>query len=82
MQGALTEYSQKIIGSPISTEDGLYGIARNGTLFSNLEIKSQKEIQTKIDLTLKLKAISHILRIQVNECFSSNILLWFTTDFR
>lgn len=64
MQSALTNYSTSIIESAVSSDDGLYGIAKNGTLFTDLEMEPDIVIQSKLDLTLKLKAICHILRIQ------------------
>ncbi|EGG02627.1 uncharacterized protein MELLADRAFT_91199 [Melampsora larici-populina 98AG31] len=48
MQSALTKYSSQIIESAISSDDGLYGIAKNGTLFTDLEMEPDIVIQSKI----------------------------------
>ncbi|KAG0140367.1 hypothetical protein CROQUDRAFT_53370 [Cronartium quercuum f. sp. fusiforme G11] len=64
MQAALTQYSQGIMNAGISADEGLYGIAKDGTLFNDIEMRPESEIQDKLDLNLKLRILCHILKIQ------------------
>jgi len=64
MQGALSNYTQNVIDSGISTENGLYGISKGGDLFDDLHFRSESEIQADLEQTLKLRSLSHILRVQ------------------
>lgn len=64
LQAALTNYTQAVIDSPISSDKGLYGISKNGTMFEEIATQTENEIQSRLETTLKLKALKHILRIQ------------------
>ncbi|POW08858.1 hypothetical protein PSHT_09408 [Puccinia striiformis] len=64
MQGALSNFTQNVIDSGISTEQGLYGISKEGNLFDDMKFRTESEIQTDLEQTLKLRSLSHILKIQ------------------
>lgn len=70
MQAALTNYTQVIIDASISSDEGLFGIARNGTIFEEFEMPPESEIQSKLEMTFKLRALKHILKIQVSSFIS------------
>lgn len=64
MQGALSSFTEKVINAGISTEEGLFGMSKGGLLFDGLSFRTESEIQSDLEQTLKLRSLSHILRIQ------------------
>ncbi|MBW0504685.1 hypothetical protein O181_044400 [Austropuccinia psidii MF-1] len=64
MQASLTNFTQKTIEAAISSDTGLYGISKSGNLFEETRTRTESEVQAELEETLKMRSLSHILRIQ------------------
>lgn len=65
MQGTLSQYIDKVIQGGISTDQGLSGINKDGSLFIDYRINSMESIKEGFVHDLRLRALALIFKYQV-----------------
>ncbi|KAH9819455.1 hypothetical protein DFH28DRAFT_1080107 [Melampsora americana] len=64
VQQAMSNITETVKTSSISSEEGLYGLNHDGSLFAEKSIQSESEYQATFEQAFKLQALSHLWRIQ------------------
>ncbi|CAH7689292.1 hypothetical protein PPACK8108_LOCUS24342 [Phakopsora pachyrhizi] len=64
VQGAISNITQKVISSGISTKDGLASVNRDGIFLSSLPVLRREELQKEYEKLLKVKTLIKLWRIQ------------------
>ncbi|CAH7666782.1 hypothetical protein BY996DRAFT_4574744 [Phakopsora pachyrhizi] len=64
VQEKFSNYTQRVVSSPISSEDGLYGALKDGTFLQRTQENMQFTAQDKVEQIFKLKLLNAILRAQ------------------
>jgi hypothetical protein len=64
-QEKLSNYTKGVLQSGISTEEGMYGVLKNGVFLQKTIEKTQFNLQVSFEAVIKLRLLAAILRAQV-----------------
>lgn len=64
-QERISNYTSSVLKEGISTNDGMYGVLKNGSFLERPLKKPQFEIQTSFENIVRLKLLAAVLRAQV-----------------
>jgi hypothetical protein len=66
----LSEAVKKVINSPISSKDGIYGVLKGGAFMSPAKVLSIPEVADQLRKVTMAMSMNLVLRAMVNLCFT------------